>query len=105
MFVKKNSSGSPNRGSKRRTGGPECRFAREKSSAGCSLVDLVCVRGRLHQLLLGALGADDIFCVSDETSAHQRGFARSADEAIVVPVAIFKRDESSAANACTNWIC
>jgi len=45
---------------------------------------------RLYQLLLGALGADDVVPVSDEASAHQRGLAPSADEAIIVPVAILE---------------
>lgn len=44
----------------------------------------------LHELLLGALGADDVLGVGDEAPAHQRSLAQSADEALVVPVTVFK---------------
>lgn len=57
--------------------------------AGCS-----------HQLLLGTLGADDVISISDEPSSDQGCLARSADEAIIVPVAVFERDESSATDTC-----
>ena len=40
-----------------------------------------------HQLLLGALGADDVLTVRDEALAHHRALAAGADEAVVVPVA------------------
>lgn len=53
----------------------------------------------LHELLLGALRADDVLAVGDEALADQRGLALRADEAVVVPVAVFERDEASAADA------
>ena len=40
-----------------------------------------------HQLLLGALRADDVLAVRDEALAHHRALAAGADEAVVVPVA------------------
>lgn len=55
---------------------------------------------RLHELLLGALWADDVFGVGDEPSADQRSLARGADETVVVPVTVLERDESRAADAC-----
>jgi len=54
----------------------------------------------LHELLLGAFRANDVFGVGDEAPADQRGLAGGADETIVVPVAILERDESSAADSC-----
>ena len=56
----------------------------------------------LHEFLLGTLGAEDVGAVGDEALAHQGALAHGADEAVVVPVAVFKRDEPCAANAC--WI-
>lgn len=56
--------------------------------------------GRLHELLLGAFRANDVFGVGDEASADQRCLARGADEAIVVPVTVLERDESGAADSC-----
>lgn len=56
-------------------------------------------RSRLHQLLLGALGTDDVLLVGDETAPDQRRFAHGTDEAIVVPVAILERDEARTTNA------
>jgi len=46
-----------------------------------------------HQLLLGALRADDVLPVCDETLPHHAGLAGGADEAIVVPVSTLERDE------------
>jgi len=56
---------------------------------------------RLHELLLGAFRANDVFGIRDEASADQRRLARGADETIVVPMAVLERDESGAANSCT----
>lgn len=52
----------------------------------------------LHELLLGALGADYVGAVGDEALADQGGLALRADEAIVVPVAVLERDEAGAAD-------
>lgn len=57
------------------------------------------MRAYLHELLFGALGADDVLSVGDEALAHQRGLALRADEAVVVPVAVLERDEAGAADA------
>jgi len=46
-----------------------------------------------HQLLLGALGADDVLTVRDEALPHHAGLAGRADEAVVVPVTTLERDE------------
>lgn len=54
----------------------------------------------LHELLLRALGTDDVGAVGDEALADQRRLALRADEAVVVPVPVLKRDEASAADAC-----
>ena len=40
-----------------------------------------------HQLLLGALGTDDVLAVGDEALADHAALAGGADEAVVVPVA------------------
>jgi len=56
----------------------------------------------LHELLLGAFRANDVFGISDKAPANQRCLAGGADKAIVVPVTIFERDESSATDSC-NW--
>lgn len=44
----------------------------------------------LHQLHLGALGADDVVTVGDEATSDQRSFAARADEAIIVPVPVLE---------------
>lgn len=54
----------------------------------------------LHELLLGALGTDDVLSVGDEALADERGLALRADEAVVVPVSVFERDEAGAADTC-----
>lgn len=53
----------------------------------------------LHELLLRALGTDDVGSVGDEALADQRRLALRADEAVVVPVPVLERDETSAADA------
>jgi hypothetical protein len=57
--------------------------------AGCS-----------HQLLLGTFRADDVISISDEPSSNQRCLASSTDETIIMPVAVFERDESGASDTC-----
>jgi len=52
-----------------------------------------------HQLLLGALGADDVLTVRDEALPHHAGLAGRADEAVVVPVAALERDEPRASDS------
>lgn len=52
------------------------------------------------ELLLGALGADDVVGVGDEAPAHKGRLAGRADEAVVVPVAVLEGDEARAADAC-----
>lgn len=57
----------------------------------------------LHQLLLGTLRTDDILLVGDEATADQGRFAHGADEAIVVPVTVFERDETGTADS-GDWL-
>lgn len=57
----------------------------------------------LEKLLLGAFGTDDVLRVGDETSSDQRRLAHGADEAVVVPVAVFERDETSSADT-GDWL-
>jgi len=52
-----------------------------------------------HQLLLRALGADDVVSISDEAPADQGSLAGGADEAVVVPVAVLEGDEAGPTNA------
>jgi len=52
-----------------------------------------------HQLLLGALRADDVLPVRDEALAHHAGLAGGADEAVVVPVPALEGDEPRAADS------
>lgn len=54
----------------------------------------------LHELLFGALWANDVLSVGDEALADQRRLALRADEAVVMPVTVLERDEASAADAC-----
>lgn len=54
----------------------------------------------LHQLLLGTIGAQNVGSVGDKATTHQTGLAAGTHEAVVVPVAILKRDEACAANSC-----
>ena len=43
-----------------------------------------------HELLLGALRADDVLAVRDEALAHHRALAAGADKAVVMPVTALK---------------
>ena len=54
--------------------------------------------GVRHQLLLSALGADDVLPVRDEALADHAALAAGADEAVVVPVTTLKWDESSSSD-------
>jgi len=56
-----------------------------------------------HELLLGALRADDVFPVCDESFADHTALARGADETIVVPVTTLKRYEAGSANASNGF--
>ena len=61
---------------------------------------MLLLHGVGHQLLLGALWADDVLAVRDEALAHHAALAARADEAVVVPVPALERDEPGAADAC-----
>ena len=61
---------------------------------------MLLLHGVGHQLLLGALWADDVLSVRDEPLTHHTALARGADEAVVVPVPALERDEPGAADAC-----
>lgn len=52
--------------------------------------------GYLHDLLLGALGANDVLFHSDESLPDERHLAVSALEAVVVPMTVLERDETRA---------
>lgn len=64
-------------------------------SLSLSLLDRVC-----HEPLLGAVRAQDVLAVRDEALADHGRLAGGAEEAVVVPVATFERDEARAADAC-----
>lgn len=53
----------------------------------------------LHELLFGTFRTQNFRTIGDETFAYQRRFAQSANETIIVPSAVFERDEASATNA------
>jgi len=52
-----------------------------------------------HELLLGALGADDVLPIRDEALTHHAALAGGADEAVVVPVATLERNETGSTNS------
>jgi len=56
-----------------------------------------------HELLLGALWADDVLSVRDEPLTHHTALARGADEAVVVPVATLEGNETCATNPCDRF--
>lgn len=58
----------------------------------------------LHQFLLGALRTDDVILIGDESTANQAGLANGTEEAIVVPVSVFERDELGATNSCDGFV-
>jgi len=64
---------------------------------------MLLLHGVGHQLLLGALWADDVLAVGDEALAHHAALAARADEAVVVPVPALERDEPGAADACDGF--
>ena len=55
-----------------------------------------------HELLLGALGTQDVLSVRDEALANKAALAHGADETVVVPVSVFERDVPGAADAFEN---
>jgi hypothetical protein len=54
----------------------------------------------LHELLLGAIGTEDIAFVGNETLANEWTSAHCADEAVIMPVAILERDKAGSSDAC-----
>jgi len=52
-----------------------------------------------HQLLLGTLRADDVLPVSNEPLADHATLAGRTDEAVIVPVATLKRNETGSADS------
>ena len=52
-----------------------------------------------HELLLGALRADDVLPVRDKALAHHAALARAADKTVVVPVPALKGNEARSTNA------
>lgn len=53
---------------------------------------------RLRELLLGALGAYDVLGIGYEATSDQGCLAARAYEAVVVPMPVLERDETSAAD-------
>ena len=51
-----------------------------------------------HQFLLGAFGAYNIFCVSDEAFTNHRCFTRWTNKTVVVPMSTLKGYKSSTSN-------
>lgn len=56
----------------------------------------------LHELLFGAVRAENVVLVGNETLADEGAAAHRADEALVMPVAILKRNKAGAADSCNN---
>lgn len=54
----------------------------------------------LHKLCFGALWTDDVSFIGNKTPSNEAGFAICTDEAIVVPVPVFKRNETRTADTC-----
>jgi len=52
----------------------------------------------------GAFGAEDVGTVGDETFTDQRGVARGALEAVVMPVTVFERDEPSTSDSSDRFV-
>lgn len=55
----------------------------------------------LFDAFFGALWAQDVGPIGDESFADQRSAATGALEAVVMPMAILERDESCAADSCS----
>lgn len=49
--------------------------------------------------MLSTFRTDDVLIVGDEAAAHQAGLTGSAEEAIVMPMAVFEGDELGASNS------
>lgn len=56
-----------------------------------------------HKFLLGALRADDVLPIGDESLTDHAGLACPASEAVIVPMATFERDESGTADTCDGF--
>lgn len=52
----------------------------------------------LHELLFGAVGTQNVALICNETFADKRAATHGTNEALVMPVAILKRNESGASN-------
>lgn len=67
----------------------------------CVCVCVLCfgVAIPLHESLLGAFRADDVFLVGDEAAAYQTGAALGAEEAVVVPMTVLEGDELGATDS------
>lgn len=58
---------------------------------------------RGHQLRLSAIGTDDVFFfVRDKATSDKWWLANATDKAIIVPMTVFKADETCATNAYNN---
>lgn len=57
----------------------------------------------LHKSFLGAFGTNNFLLVGDEAATYKGSRARSANEAIVVPMPVLERNETSAADA-GDWL-
>jgi len=66
----------------------------------CWSIKLLLLNSIGHQLLLGALRADDVLPVRDEALAHHAALAGGADEAVVVPVTTLERNETGSTDSC-----
>lgn len=54
----------------------------------------------LHEFLFGAVRAKDVTFIGDKTLADERAAAHSTDEALIMPIAILKGNETSATDSC-----
>lgn len=57
------------------------------------------MEGTLHKFLFSAFGTDNIVLVCDEAATNQTSLATCTEEAVVVPMTVFERNEFGSTNS------